>query len=221
MECSPTARLLFVGLWNFCDDGGCHPASAKTIKAEVFPGDDISSSDVQALIHELIEQGLLREYEMAGKPYWCVTGWHHQKIDKPTFKYPRPPEFRQPGAEVSGNTSSSASGDVVESSPPDVEGKGEDGLPNSAGKREGKKVSRKTSIPEDFIISERVKVWAKGKGLDRLEEHLEAFKAKCAANGYAYADHDAAFMEAIRGDWAKLGRSATPSSQGSQFRGAI
>lgn len=124
MECSPTARLLFIGLWNFCDDGGCHPASAKTLKAEVFPGDDISSNDVQALIKELVEQGLLNEYEIAGKPYWCVTGWHHQKIDKPTFKYPRPPEFRQPFAEESPNHSPPTRLGVAESSPP--EGKGED-----------------------------------------------------------------------------------------------
>jgi hypothetical protein len=89
------------------------------------------------------------------------------------------------------------------------------------GKRTGKTISRKTPVSEDFTVSERVMAWAKGKGFDRLEEHLEAFKTKCAANGYAYADHDAAFMEAIRGDWAKLGRSAAPSSHGSQFRGAI
>ena len=25
VDCSPTARLLFIGLWNFCDDGGVHP----------------------------------------------------------------------------------------------------------------------------------------------------------------------------------------------------
>ncbi len=30
------------------------------------------------------------------------------------------------------------------------------------------------------------------------------FKAKCRANGYKYVDWDAAFMEAIRGDWAEL-----------------
>jgi len=25
-ECSPNARLLFIGMWNFCDDRGVHPA---------------------------------------------------------------------------------------------------------------------------------------------------------------------------------------------------
>ena len=24
VECSPIARLLFIGMWNFCDDGGNH-----------------------------------------------------------------------------------------------------------------------------------------------------------------------------------------------------
>jgi hypothetical protein len=28
VECSTNARLLFVGMWCFCDDGGVHPASA-------------------------------------------------------------------------------------------------------------------------------------------------------------------------------------------------
>lgn len=62
----------------------------------------------------------------------------------------------------------------------------------------------KRPVPDDFQVSERVREWAAKKGFDRLEEHLEAFKAKCAAKGYMYADHDSAFMEAIREDWAKL-----------------
>lgn len=67
--------------------------------------------------------------------------------------------------------------------------------------------TRKTAIPDDFQISERVKAWAEKKGFDQLDDHLETFKSKCAANGYTYVDHDAAFMGAIREDWAKLRRS--------------
>lgn len=90
MECSPTARLLFIGVWNFCDDGGNHPASCKTLKAEVFPGDDITAAEIDALVGELLTNDLLVEYEAAGKRYWHVTGWHHQKIEKPNFKHPKP-----------------------------------------------------------------------------------------------------------------------------------
>ena len=39
IACSPIARLLFIGLWNFCDDNGVHPASYIRLKAEVFPPD--------------------------------------------------------------------------------------------------------------------------------------------------------------------------------------
>lgn len=88
MECAPLSRLMFVGMWNFCDDGGNHPASFKTLKAEVFPGDDMNSDDIRRMVGELLENGLLVEYEDSGKSYWHVTGWHHQKIEKPSFKHP-------------------------------------------------------------------------------------------------------------------------------------
>ena len=63
---------------------------------------------------------------------------------------------------------------------------------------------KKVSMPESFAVSERVKAWAAGKGFDRLDEHLESFRLKCAAKDYKNIDWDAAFMEAVREDWAKL-----------------
>lgn len=90
VECSPIARLLFVGMWNFCDDGGNHPASAKTLKMQIFPGDDIAIHQIEAMVGELIKVGLLQQYTADGRNYWHVTGWKHQKIDKPSYKHPRP-----------------------------------------------------------------------------------------------------------------------------------
>jgi len=147
------ARLAFIGLWNFCDDGGNHPASAKTFKAEVFPSDDLSAADVQGLADELLAQGLIKRYEVAGKAYWHVTGWKlHQRIDKPTIKHPAPMDVspNAPSADPSrsagqieaiadhsasdgrsfSESSPNAQGGVVESSPPEGngdEGKGEEG----------------------------------------------------------------------------------------------
>lgn len=90
-ECSPMARLLFIGLWNFCDDHGIHPDSAKRIKMEVFPGDEIAVADVQGWVDDLVEHGLVERYEAEGEKYLRVTGWsRHQKIDKPSYKYPQP-----------------------------------------------------------------------------------------------------------------------------------
>jgi hypothetical protein len=90
VNCSRDARLLFIGMWNFCDDAGIHPASCKRLKMEVFPGDDITSSDIQGWVNELLENGLIHEYEVENERYWIVTGWSHQKIEDPTFRYPKP-----------------------------------------------------------------------------------------------------------------------------------
>ncbi|MDB1113565.1 hypothetical protein [Pseudomonas extremaustralis] len=88
MECQPLARLLFIGIWNFCDDGGNHPLSEKTLKALVFPGDDITSATVRRLLDELSDSALISFYECSGKDYLHVNGWQHQKIDRPTIKHP-------------------------------------------------------------------------------------------------------------------------------------
>ncbi len=90
MDVPRDARLAFIGLWNFCDDGGNHIASARTLKAEVFPGDDdLPAAVVEELVADLLRAGLIERYEIDGKAYWHVTGWHHQKIDQPTFRHPQ------------------------------------------------------------------------------------------------------------------------------------
>jgi hypothetical protein len=91
IECSANARLLFIGLWNFCDDAGRHPYKPKQIKAEIFPGDDISVETILGLLQELIRHKLLRLYRVEAEQFLLVTGWHHQRIDKPQRpKYPAP-----------------------------------------------------------------------------------------------------------------------------------
>lgn len=91
LSCSLNARLLFIGLWNFCDDYGIHPASHITLKAEVFPVDNITIEEIKKLINELINNRLIDEYAVDGTTYWMVTGWKNiQKIDKPTYRYPLP-----------------------------------------------------------------------------------------------------------------------------------
>lgn len=88
-SCSRSARLLFIGMWNFCDDAGIHPRSYMRLKMEVLPGDDCSEDEIKIWVAELVSAGLLIEYNAEGKDYWMVSGWKHQKIDRPTYKYPR------------------------------------------------------------------------------------------------------------------------------------
>lgn len=85
------ARLLFIGMWNFADDLGRLPMSPKTIKAQVFPSDDITSDDIRRMLDELSSNKLLLVYEVDGREYLQITGWQHQKIDRPQpGKCPRP-----------------------------------------------------------------------------------------------------------------------------------
>jgi len=92
MECSLNARLLFIGIWNFADDLGRMPLSIKTIKASIFPGDDISIDAIRGMIVELSKNDLVLIYENSGREYLHVTGWNkHQRIDKPqSAKHPGP-----------------------------------------------------------------------------------------------------------------------------------
>ena len=72
--------------------------------------------------------------------------------------------------------------------------------------REDKKPSTKikTSLPKDFEVSEEVKKWAKENNHINLPKHLESFKLKCESGGYKYINWDAAFKNAIIGNWAKI-----------------
>ncbi|MDT8452305.1 MAG: hypothetical protein RQ936_06115 [Gammaproteobacteria bacterium] len=175
VECPPLARLLFIGIWNFCDDAGIHPASFKRLKMEVFPGDDLSISDVEGLVADLIDNGLLIAYEHDGKHYWAVTGWHqHQKIDRPTYKYPQPngetsPIIRRAIADQSQRQQPN----LDEASPPEgkgMEGNGKD-IPLVVG-------TAPPTCPHQEIIElyhqilpmlPRVKIWSKAR-----RAHLKA-----------------------------------------------
>jgi hypothetical protein len=85
------ARLLFIGLWNFSDDNGVHSASYVRVKTEIFPMDNCTIDELKRCISELITNELLREYVVDDKCYWQVTGWkQHQRIDRPTYRYPLP-----------------------------------------------------------------------------------------------------------------------------------
>ena len=90
VECSPNARLLFIGLWTFCDDSGVHPAKIMRLKMQVFPADAFSKEDIRAMVNELIEAKLITEYTVQNESYWLVSGWKHQRIDQPTYYHPLP-----------------------------------------------------------------------------------------------------------------------------------
>ncbi|MDJ0950940.1 MAG: hypothetical protein QNJ94_18670 [Alphaproteobacteria bacterium] len=94
IDVSRDARLLFIGLWTYVDDNGVIPVKPRTLKMQVFPADDdITSSTIRLLLDELSASGLIAFYTVDGVDYLHVTGWKkHQKIDRPSYKYPPPPK---------------------------------------------------------------------------------------------------------------------------------
>lgn len=90
VELSPLARLLFIGLWNFCDDEGRMALSVKRLKLQILPAD---SADISELLGEIRREGLVTIYVIEDKEYLQVNGLSkHQKIDRRTpSKLPPPP----------------------------------------------------------------------------------------------------------------------------------
>ena len=76
VECSPLARLLFIGMWNYACDNGHLDDRPRQIKMRVLPADDC---DADELLKELEHSGLIDRRD----GYVKVTGLtRHQKIDR-------------------------------------------------------------------------------------------------------------------------------------------
>jgi hypothetical protein len=83
IDCEPMTRLLFLGLWNHADDFGVQPLRPRTIRFQVFPGDDIDDGRLRAMIDELRGRGLVRVYTVDGREYVAVIDWEdHQRVGK-------------------------------------------------------------------------------------------------------------------------------------------
>jgi hypothetical protein len=219
MECSTLARLLFIGLWNFCDDGGNHPLRLKTIKAEIFPGDEITSETIQGLLDELSSNSLITFYCNGNSELLHVNGWDHQKIDRPTFKYPAfDDECIQHTRRV-----------IVEPSPPEGslrEGKGKERKeqkstrePNAEKVETTSRTKRSELSLADWIATLRddedaiesddpLFPWSDQVGLPRDFVTIAwfEFKRQFIANGKRQKDWRAHFRNAVRRDWLKLWR---------------
>lgn len=124
-ECSPTARLLFVGTWNLADDHGNLERSSRQLKAQLFPYDNF---DCEPYVVELLHVGCLLEYEVDGKKYLHIKGFdRHQKVEKKSS--PRHPLYEDSLRTHRGLTepSPSSSGSSL-----GREGKGREGIKTRA-----------------------------------------------------------------------------------------
>jgi hypothetical protein len=88
------ARLLFAGLWTYCDDHGRGKDNPRLIKGEVWPlDDDVTYADVEEDLQALHAGGAIVRYRVGGSPFLAVQNWHfHQSPNHPSpTKLPDPP----------------------------------------------------------------------------------------------------------------------------------
>jgi hypothetical protein len=177
------------------DDHGLYDARPSILRTSLYPlrVDRVREADIARWIAACEKAGVIALYQHDGKPYLQMRDTRWQARSEP--KYPLPTD--------NGCAQVLASAPVV-----GVVVGIEDG--GGIARKRATPAAKKVPIPEDFAVSDRVKAWAEENGYGALGAHLDAFERKCKAKSYAYADWDAAFMEAIREDWAKLrGRSPT------------
>lgn len=198
-ECSPTTRLLFIGMWSHADDHGNLDRSSKQLRAQVFPYDSL---ECEPLIQELLSKELVIEYQYEGKKYLHVPGFtEHQKIEKKSL--PKFPPYQESWSSrrVVGEHSPPSSGSSLGREGKVVEGSAE-GKPPVEAHTPKKTKTLKSSIPEDFGLTDERKQYA--------EKHLPAvdaaalmavFRSTSKAKGWQYADWDQHYQTLVR-HWA-------------------
>lgn len=89
---SPFARLLFIGIWNECDDQGSFEWSPLKLKMRILPAD---GEDVASLLNELVDAGSVISYEISDRKYGAVRNFQQfQRPKKPNSLYPQTSEVR-------------------------------------------------------------------------------------------------------------------------------
>jgi len=145
-----------------------------------LPADD---SPIEVIAKELIDSGLIVPYEVDGVKYAEIpTFSKHQVINNRESPSTLPARVHDASPRVK------------------AEGRKE----GKERKEDASKQRRETLLPKDFEISESVRKWAAEHGYNRLEERLDHFKDWAISKAAKYSDWDAAFRNAIKGDWAKL-----------------
>lgn len=188
-------EVFYRRLHSVVDDFGRYFADIGLLRAACYPRqlNKVSDSDVEKWLQAIEKAALVRVYPAEdGERYLQVLDFGQQVRAKKS-KFPQMPstcaaDAKQPQADAHLDVSVSVSVDA----------------PQAAAKPR----ARKTALPEDFGVSDRVRAWAAEKGYGQLDRRLENFVSYAKRNGKTYVDWDEAFMSAIRDDWAKLGGAA-------------
>jgi hypothetical protein len=216
-ELEPMTRLLFIYLWMLADRRGRLEDRPKRIAAQALPYD--RTADVGAMLDDLHRAGFIVRYVAESVACIQILAFeahqspHVREADSALPAMGNGTAKEMPKPDLGSAETSPRSPDTGFLIPDSlIADKAAPAAPTPP-RSKTLRARAKTSMPDDFGLSERVVRWAQEGGYARLPEHLEAFKRKALAKSYTYADWDSALMEAIREDWAKL-RGAKPVPAG-------
>lgn len=213
---SAFARLLFMGIWNECDDFGSFEWSPIKLKMRLLPADAVDAAE---LLAELESAGSVMRYECGGKAYGAVRNFcQYQRPKKPTHAHPQTEaveawvnieaRLTRDGSEAVGNELPTGG-----EKPRQMKDEGGKGRPIPA-KAEIGKTARKRARSSDFEVPEDIPAvpWAafaeqrkrRGKPLDsytakqlfgRLRTIREAgWNLEDVINKAAIGNHDGFWM---------------------------
>lgn len=212
-------KLVAMKLADACND---HGGSLFPSMASIAADCNLSRAQAQRHMHSLINDGLLSVVSNANGGAPGTVPHYQLHVDR--LAQPKPPRgsiYATPTGDMDATGSAGATGrmDAADGSrgctggvalmqPTGSTGATQPTTTHQVITKKPKKIStsKKFALPDDFAISEQVRAWSTVKGFTDLDSHLEHFVGYAKARGAMYADWDQAFMNAIRGNWAKVAR---------------
>jgi hypothetical protein len=200
-----SARLLFVAALNFADDEGGLDRSAKQLKAQAFPYDNL---DCEPLVQELLNVGLLIEYEVGDEKYLHIKNFRkHQRIDKPQ-------KARIPVYEHSENVPRT----LAEESKTIQRSKGMEG--NGMERKKSREIgpraarpSTATRLPDDFSLTPERRAIAEAEKADPEREFANFTDHWRSASGAKARKHD---WDATWRIWCRRAADFKPRANGAK-----
>lgn len=89
-------RLLLIGVITLADDQGRCKANPAYLRSQIFPYEDIATSDIDCWLDQMAHNGTVILYDVAGKAYLQLTNWwEYQPLDwaRPS-DYPPPSDWQ-------------------------------------------------------------------------------------------------------------------------------
>lgn len=84
---SRDARLLYIGMWNFCDDLGVIIAEPIWLKSKIFPFDQIQLQQFERFCAELQKLGFISLFSYKNEKFYYLPKFsNHQVINRPNYE---------------------------------------------------------------------------------------------------------------------------------------